>query len=429
MRIAFVNNNYQYGGAERVVQQLHSACRKAGHRSRLYVDRLHLYGWSHFPWGQAVRPLYPLVLQRFWWHPRLGPRIRARFPRAQWTDRRFRALARTRADLVHVHSFHGDYATVQSLAHVAERRIAIWTFHGYWGITGGCVNPYGCRRYNNACGSCPQVGGWNVGPVDRTADELERKLRLLAPLPLHIIVPSRHMAKTVRESRVGGRWTVHHIPNGVDPGQFGFTRKGEPAFRASLGFDPHATVVLVVNRDFRDVPKGFPVIARALSCIDPRGVQVVLVGHHADWAARQITARMPCHAVGYAEDRSRLAALHEAGDIVLFASAGENFPCAILEAMAAQCCVVSTPTDGVLEQIENGRSGIIATDLSSESLGTALAGALAHPDSARAYGKTARERVVTLFTEERMITRHLRLYASLVARRGKTPRRDFGSES
>ena len=415
MRIAFVNNNYQYGGAETVMQQLRSACLKAGHRTYLYIDKLNLYDRARLPWARGIRPLYPRVLQRLSQHSRLGPGIRERFPRTRWTDRRFRALADARVDLVHIHSFHGDYATIQSLAYVARRRTVVWTFHQSWGITGGCDNPFDCGRYNDGCGACPQVGAWRVGPVDHTAEELRLKLEFLAPAPLHIIAPSRHLARRVSDSRVGMHWSVHHVPNGVDPAQFGFARKGNPDFRASLGFDPHATVILVANRAFADAMKGFPLVARALSCIDPRGVQVALVGNETEWAARQISARMPCRALGYVDDRKHLASLHEAADVVLYASPSENFPCAVLEAMAAQCCVVSTPTDGVLEQIEDGESGIIATDFSSESLGAALTQALTRPDQARRYGKTARARVEESFTEAQMIARHLELYNALLA--------------
>lgn len=413
MRIAFVNNNYRYGGAETVMQQLRAGCRRAGHRTTLSVDKLNLYDRVHYPWERGLRPLYPRLLQRLSQHPRLGPIIAARVPRAATTDRRFRALAAARVDVVHVHSFHGDYATVESLAHVARHRPLVWTFHGFWGITGGCDNPFDCRRYTERCGACPQLGGWRIGPIDRTAEELARKRALLAPAPIHVVAPSRHLAATVQESPVGRRWSLHHIPNGVDPAQFGCARKRDPDFRSALGLDRTATLVLVVNRDFRAILKGFPLIARALSRVDPRGVQVVLVGHDAAWAARTVNARMPCRVLEYVGDRTHLAALHEAADVLLYASAAENFPCSILEGMAAGCCVVSTPTGGVVEQVEHARSGLLARDGSSESLGAALAEALARPDEAARLGRAARARVEQHFTEEQMVARHLTLYTAL----------------
>ena len=47
----------------------------------------------------------------------------------------------------------------------------------------------------------------NLPPSSRSA---------LAPLPLHIVAPSRWLADVVRASRVGRRWRVHHIPNAVE---------------------------------------------------------------------------------------------------------------------------------------------------------------------------------------------------------------------
>jgi glycosyltransferase involved in cell wall biosynthesis len=339
------------------------------------------------------------------------------FPRYRWTDRAFRQLHGRGYDLVHVHNFHGDYASVESLAWLAGRIPTLWTFHAFWGITGGCDHPRDCQRFNAACGSCPQVGVWPIGKIDDTMTELQRKAASLSRAPLHIIAPSRFLADTVKTSMIGRHWPVYHIPNGIDPSLFSGMRKLDPDFRAGLGVKPGKVAVLVVNRDFRDDNKGFSMVKEALDVRGDSGIQVILVGRNSAWAANQLRQDLDCIDAGYVSERSAIARWYEAADILLFASRAENFPCVVLEAMASECCVVSTPTGGVVEQVDSGVSGVLSASISGMTLAKALASVLDDGAIRRNMGLRARERVVREFGEDAMIEAHVRLYESIAGRR------------
>ena len=404
MKILLVNNQFQLGGAETVVGQLHAGITAAGHRAAICVADGKTY-------PRGVEPLYPKLLSRLS-HSRFHENMERFFPRFAWTDAAFRQLEKSDADVIHLHNFHGNYASIQSLAHLATRKKVVWTFHAFWGITGGCDHPRECMRYQQKCGACPQVGMWPVGATDHTAEQLKKKLALLKDAPLHIIAPSRFVAETVCTSQVGQRWIVHHIPNGVAAERFGFARKNDPAFREVLGLDPDATIILVVNRNFQDEQKGFSMIRGALAEIEPRGVQVVLAGENSEWAAAQIPA-FATRSIGYISGRAQLAELYEAADVFLFASPAENFPCVVLEAMAAQCCVVATPTGGIVEQITHEKTGLFASAISGESLAKPLQAALHDAPSRQRMALAARAEVVEKFGERQMILEHLKLYSAL----------------
>jgi glycosyltransferase involved in cell wall biosynthesis len=392
VNVLLVNNQLQLGGAETVIQQLNDGLLDAGHGSRICVAE-----GASYPAG--VIPLYPRLLSRLY-HSRMHSLTERYFPRYQWTDRRFRKLAEYDADIVHLHNFHGNYASIESLGHVAARKKLIWTFHALWGVTGGCDHPRDCMRYQDKCGACPQIGEWAVGPVDRTAEELQGKMRWLSSLPLHVVAPSRWLADIVGASQVGRGWKVRVIPNGVDPAQFSATAE-RPTDRVTI---------LVVNRDFAAGYKGYGMVKQALSMIRPAGIRIVLAGQNSAPAAAELSRSFECRDAGYVSERDALARSYAEADIFLFASEAENFPCVVLEAMASGCCVVATPTGGVLEQIENGRSGFLARAISGESLGEALQAALGDAALRKQLGKTARERVTANFTEARMIGSYLDLY-------------------
>jgi len=392
MKVLHVNNQIRLGGAETVIRQLLRGFPTA---------RLAVADGKTFP--REVVALYPRLLARLA-HTRFHRQIERLAPRARWTDRAFEALADSPYDLIHLHNFHGRYARIETLARLARRKPVVWTFHALWGITGGCDHPRDCRRYLDQCGECPQLGRWPLGLEDHTAEQLARKRELLASLPLHIVAPSRWLAQKVKNSPVGRNWSVHHLPNAVDAD---FLRALPPRVF------PSQETILIVNRNFADEQKGFPIILDALTRLKP-GPRLILVGENSAAAAQSLPG-WDCESLGYVASPAELARIHARADLFLFASPAENFPCAVLEGMAAGSCVVATPTGGVVEQIEHGVSGLLAREISGAALSEMLLQALTDRGRRERLGRTAKERVEREFSEEVFFTRHRNLYAEVLA--------------
>jgi glycosyltransferase involved in cell wall biosynthesis len=194
--------------------------------------------------------------------------------------------------------------------------------------------------------------------------------------------------------------------------RFDPNRKQDQSLRTQLGLHPTWPIILVVNRNFQDPQKGYDMVEEALRGLAPGNLQVVLVGQQSSWAA----ARLPhhCLAIDYVRCPEQLAHYYNAADYFLFASPAETFPCVVLEAMAAACCVISTPTNGVLEQIENGHTGWIAAEMSGASLGAALQEALSRPELSRKLGLAACSEAAEQFSEARMVERYLSLYEEII---------------
>jgi glycosyltransferase involved in cell wall biosynthesis len=415
MRIAFLNNHYQLGGAETVVRQLHYGMLEHGIESRLLVTE-----GKAPPRRQGVIPLYPRLLSALD-HSRFK-RIASRIaPRRKWTDRTIQRLAQSKYDLIHIHSFHGLYASLQTFAELAHAKPVVWTFHRFWGITGGCDHPFMCKRYLNGCGSCPQVGNFAVGETDHTAEEWAEKMRLLRNLPLTVISPSHHLAEVVRQSPIGMNWETVVIHNGINTKEFDIRRKHNVDFRLSLSLQPNKLTLLFTNRNFQDPIKGWPVVREALRHVSSSEMQLILVGEGSTWAASQLPDTWDVVDLGYVADRTKMASIYEAADIFLYASEGENFPCAIIEAMSSGCCIVSTSVDGVLEQVEPGQTGLIADGVDGQSLARCLANASANPQRILEIGQKARIHVSTHFSEEQMVTHHLDLYKRVLGRQSYIP--------
>jgi glycosyltransferase involved in cell wall biosynthesis len=155
-------------------------------------------------------------------------------------------------------------------------------------------------------------------------------------------------------------------------------------------------------------------VKEALDQARPTEVELALVGLNSSWAIAQLGKGLRIRDLGYAADRDTLARLYGESHIFLFASPAENFPCVILEAMASGCCVVATPSGGVVEQITDGEDGYLTREISGEALAVALERALGSPAKIPTIGEKARRTVAQRFSEDMMINAHLRLYESLI---------------
>lgn len=409
MKIAFVNSSYQLGGAETVVRQLHEACLQRGDESYLYIAE-----GKQIPHLPGVKPLYPRLLSRLW-HSRFHGITEAIFPHTALTERKFLSIADTAPDLVHVHNFHGKYASIQALSQLSQKTKLLWTFHRMWGITGGCDQNLGCPRYLTTCGNCPQVGVWPIGPIDDTAEQLQLKKDLLHPKSITVVAPSAGMKKLIETSPIGANWDVRLIYNGVNPNQFSADRKTSNDFRQSLGINPSDICIALTNRNFEEPLKGGQLVREALNAIAGPGITIILAGGNTERFRESLSPVFTVIDLGYVSDRKKIADVYEAADIFLFASAYENFPCVILEAMSAECCVVSTPTEGVIEQIQSGVTGILCSESTANSLAESLQNTLAlGRERIREFGKAARQSVQQNFSEEKMLSEHFKLYDSLV---------------
>jgi len=267
----------------------------------------------------------------------------------------------------------------------------------------------------------PYEAAWGLAPQllrsPRSMQDLEKLHAELKPLfdtPIWVSTPSRKVVAALQQCADLKAWTVSHIPNGVDASMFCPSEKRNPQLRKQWGLDPEKTVILLVNRDFKIVDKGFGINEEALQRFSSRrDLQVVLVGQNADWAAARLPLSLDPRSFNFIADRASLISLYNLADIFLFASSRENFPCVTLEAMAGGCCVVATPTDGVTEQIDDGWHGLIAREISGTALTEPLERAISDEALRLQLGENARKRVEAEFSEAMMIEKYIHIYRKM----------------
>ncbi len=159
-----------------------------------------------------------------------------------------------------------------------------------------------------------------------------------------------------------------------------------------------------------DPRKGLDLALEALTRVSGATLDIVGTGNH-ERVLRATVDRLGlrdrARFVGYRDDVR--AAIADA-DVVLSSAVTEGLGIAILEAMAMgrPACVV--PVGGLVEIVENGTSGWVATDRSAPALAAAMLAATDRPERER-RGLLARKRVEEKFSLEAMRRSYETVYA------------------
>jgi glycosyltransferase involved in cell wall biosynthesis len=119
--------------------------------------------------------------------------------------------------------------------------------------------------------------------------------------------------------------------------------------------------------------------------------------------------------LGHREDvPARLAA----ADLFVLPSRSEAFPNALLEAMAAGLPVIGSAVGGILEIVEDGRTGLLVAPGAPDLLGDAIARLMGDPALAARLGTAARTEVASRYSFDTMVAGFEDVYLRQLTRRG-----------
>ena len=115
------------------------------------------------------------------------------------------------------------------------------------------------------------------------------------------------------------------------------------------------------------------------------------------------------------KSRDALIETYQEAAVCILPSVWENFPYALLEAMACGTPVVATQCGGYPELIEDGISGFLVPVDDSEALALRISELLAQPQLRNDIGRNARKRVEERFSVERVLPKMIAAYDHAIA--------------
>jgi glycosyltransferase involved in cell wall biosynthesis len=236
----------------------------------------------------------------------------------------------------------------------------------------------------------------------------------------HVVSNSEAGAHYVRRHGVDLE-RVSVIKNGRDLSAYG---RSTANLRESLGLEPTTRIVgtvgrLVERKGHQELLDAWTEIAAERS-----DVHLVIVGDgpERDALRRRAERNGVADRVSLLGTRDDVPDLLGDFDVFAFPSRSEGLPGALVEAMAAELPIVTTPVDGNAELITDGETGLHVPVRDPSALADALRRLLDDPELAQRLGKRAGETAREEYAIERLVSDFERLYDRLTGRRDATAR-------
>ena len=214
---------------------------------------------------------------------------------------------------------------------------------------------------------------------------------------------------------------VHLLGNGIDLERFSpspVTMRVARARRRSLGIAPETTVIGMVGRLVWE--KGYREFFEAITALQDEGrdIAVVVVGPTEPGKPgavdQQSIDAMTERGVQFLGSRDDVDALLSLFDIFVLPSHREGFPRSAMEASAMGIPVVSTNVRGCRQVVDHGTTGLLVEPRAPRALTAAIGSLLDDPDQRAVMGRAARARALAEFDQDRVISRTLAVYRSLL---------------
>jgi len=290
-------------------------------------------------------------------------------------------------------------------------------------MTGGCHYTFGCRRFMEHCGICPQLEPNGLHDVSWMV--LDRKRRCFGEIPVVVRCSSHACSDLLRQSVVFRDAAV--VVNPFPVNEELFHPSDKQSAKVSLGIDPRTKVVMCGASMLDEWRKGFDLVVGALRMLrqtkngdlNVDQVTVLVVGEGNDAAVRDIC--YPVVNVGFVPDQARLASLYQAADVFVCSSREDEGPMMLAQAMMSGTPVVSTPTALARDLLRGGDAGYLCAACSDTEIVLGLRSVLGSRGT-EIMGRAARRIALEQLSRSVFIDTFLNVCRSAVDNRKATGR-------
>lgn len=417
MKVLILSTKDTGGGAARAAYRLHRGLLTAGIDSQMLVqnklsgDRSVIGAKTKIQRGiAATKPA--LEQLPFIWHRDRDRTIN--IFSAQWLPNKIvDKIEQINPDLINLHWICGGFVPIEALAKLKQP--LVWTLHDMWAFTGGCHYSGECDRYQQACGSCPQLGSTRNWDLSRWI--WQRKAKAWQNLNLTIVTPSQWLADTTKSSSLFKKFPVEVIGNGIDP-QIYQPHPKELA-RKMLRLPTDKKLILFGALDStQDKRKGFPLLLSALQFLQqlesPSEVELVIFGASAP--AQPVDFGFKAHYVGKLTDDIALSLLYASANVFVAPSIQDNLPNTILEALFCGTPCAAFKIGGIPDTIEHQQNGYLAQPFLPEDLARGIHWILSDRERYRELTTKSRVKAVSQFNLDRQTREYLRVFNDLYSK-------------
>lgn len=315
-----------------------------------------------------------------------------------------------KADIVHYHILHNGMISLLDYPRLMNAKRAVWTVHDPWIVTGNCVHPLGCDKWEDGCGECGRIKESDFElDDDNTAFMWEQKKLILAQVDPHIVVASAFMKNYIEKSPITGHFSnIHVIPFGVKTKEYVLAKGKREEGKFRQGKDK---IVIGFRADNAEI-KGCRYLYEALRKLDVNaGIRLICVG--SGIVPADIKGRYQTTELGWVDKEAEMMDFYQSCDIFLMPSLAESFGMMAVEAMASKCVVICF-RGTVLEEVTNVPDcGIAVEYLSAGGIASEITRLIKHPEEIRRRGEKGFERVKQNYEFDAYVNKHIELYEEI----------------
>jgi glycosyltransferase involved in cell wall biosynthesis len=285
----------------------------------------------------------------------------------------------------------------------------VWTLHDMNPFTGGCHYNVGCRKFEDQCGACPQLGSDDETDLSRTVWARKRRAyqNAIQNARLHIVADSEWLAQEARSSSLFHNAPVRVIHYGLDSTTF--RPRDTEGLRSALEIPESHRIVLFVAQSADNHRKGFDLLGDALSALDGENITLLSIGG----TVPDLEVTHPHRHLGTVESDLLLSVFYSLADLFVIPSRQEAFGQTALESMACGTPVVGFDVGGIPDMVQPGETGWLAEVADVQSLRYTVEQALQNSDNRERMGKRCRKIVLEEYTIERQAQDYQELYENI----------------
>ncbi len=413
MNVLLVNTYDSGGGAARAAYQLHQGFHKIGIASQMLVQTKRTDNQTIIPQkaklnqkiAQFIPNLTTLPL------PLYRQREKLLFSPQWFPDRLVSQVTQIAPDIINLHWLCWGFVQIETLPKF--KKPLVWTFHDMWPFTGGCHYSSKCERYQESCGTCPQLHSNNNRDLSHWV--CERKAKAWRNLNLTIVTPSLWLAKCVSSSSLFKDQRVEVIPHGLDIQRYKPTDKKVAREILNLPQDKQLVSFGSVSPT-SDPRKGFHLLQPALQSLIQAGWQdkIELVIFGSSKQKDTVELGLKCHYIGRLNDDISLALVYTATDVFVAPSVQEVFGLTVMEALACGTPSIGFNIGGIPDIIDHQSNGYLARPFEIEDLAQGIAWILENPERYKKLSNNAREKAKQEFTQELQAQRYSSLFEEIL---------------
>lgn len=321
-----------------------------------------------------------------------------------------RDINKSDADIINLHWVQGEFLSISSIASIAKP--IVWTFHDCWPFLGSEHYPkdFNDRRFSSGY----KIGNRLIGEKGIDIDYISWQFKKFHfKKPIQIVCPSNWLASFAKDSFLMKSWPIKVIPNPIPTSIFRPWPK--EIARSLFNLPQDKNIILFGALGGTDDPrKGWEFLKVALKKIALRNENYHAIIFGQDEPKMKPNLGMPINYVGELQDNQSLAMLYSAADLMVVPSLMENLPQSATEAQSCGVPVVAFNCSGMVDVVENFKTGYLAKAYDSDDLGKGIEWVLNDKKRYISLAKESRRRAENLWNEQLIMAKYEKLFKEVI---------------